>query len=101
MQLDQDTAWECFCLFVCLFVFASNTTILRKFVIYSDHQAKEKNGHFQYLVKFSVFISLQVILWLFLFISTLTCPFKRSGLWRGFYHEGSSLSGLGVGESCL
>lgn len=26
--------------------FASNTAILRKFAIYSDNQAKEKNGHF-------------------------------------------------------
>lgn len=31
----------------CLEVFfAANTTILRKFAIYSDNQAKEKNGHF-------------------------------------------------------
>lgn len=31
----------------CLGVFfASNTTVLRKFAVYSDNQAKEKNGHF-------------------------------------------------------
>ena len=76
MQLDQDTAWEWgfFCFF--FFIFPFNTTILRTFAVYSDNQTKEKNGHFQYLGNFTIFISSKVILLSLLFTSTMTCPLK-------------------------
>ena len=100
MQLDQDTAWE-WVLFFFFFIFPFKTTILRTFAVYSDNQTKEKNGHFQYLGNFTVFIFSKVILLSLLFTSTLTCSFKRSGLWLSFYHDSTSLSEFGVGESCL
>lgn len=98
MQLDQDTAWEWFSPPL---IFPFNTTILRTFAVYYGNQAKEKNGHFQYLGNFTIFISSKVILLSLLFTSTLTCSFKRSGLWLSFYHDSTSLSGFGVEERCL
>lgn len=56
--------------------FASDTTILRKLTIHSENQAKEKNGHFQYLAYFHGFIPLKVILLSLLSTRTMTCPFK-------------------------
>lgn len=69
MWLDQDSACKCS---------LPQRLLSRKLTIYADNQAKEKNGHLQYLANCSVFVCLTVIpLSLILFISTLTCSFLK------------------------